>query len=55
MNIIEKLKALILIKEEGNEIKTVNSYLSGQEIRKIAKENYKVMKSLEAYKYRKAP
>ena len=55
MNIIEKLKALILKKEEGNEIKTVNSYLSGKEIRKIAKENSKVMKRLEAYKYRKAP
>ena len=32
-----------------------NSYLSGKEIRKIAKENSKVMKRLEAYKYRRAP
>ena len=29
-------------------------YLSGKEIRAIAKENAKVMKRLEAYKYRKA-
>ena len=55
MNIIEKLKSLILRKEDSNEVKTVNSYLSGKEIRKIAKENSKVMKRLEAYKYRKAP
>ena len=31
------------------------AYLSGKEIRKIAKENSKVMKRLEAYKYRRAP
>ncbi len=37
-----------------NETKTKGSYLSGKEIRKIAKENKKVMKRLEAYKYRKA-
>ena len=30
------------------------NYLSGREIRAIAKENAKVMKRLEAYKYRKA-
>ena len=30
------------------------NYLSGKEIRAIAKENAKVMKKLEAYKYRKA-
>ncbi|MBR6514153.1 MAG: ABC transporter ATP-binding protein [Clostridia bacterium] len=30
-----------------------NNYLSGKEIRAIAKENKKVMKRLEAYKYRK--
>ena len=54
MNIIEKLKSLILKKEDAGEIKTTNSYLSGKEIRKIAKENGKVMKRLEAYKYRKA-
>ena len=29
------------------------NYLSGKEIRAIAKENKKVMKRLEAYKYRK--
>ncbi len=54
MNIIEKLKGLILKNKDGNEVKTTNSYLSGKEIRKIAKENSKVMKRLEAYKYRKA-
>ena len=54
MNIIEKLKNLILKKEEASEVKTTNSYLSGKEIRKIAKDNSKVMKRLEAYKYRKA-
>ena len=31
-----------------------SSYLSGKEIRKIAQENKKVMKRLEAYKYRRA-
>ena len=30
-----------------------SNYLSGREIRKIAKENNKVMKQLEAYKHRK--
>ncbi|MBE6675104.1 MAG: ABC transporter ATP-binding protein [Ruminococcaceae bacterium] len=54
MTIIEKLKGLILKNKDGNEVKTTNSYLSGKEIRKIAKENSKVMKRLEAYKYRKA-
>ena len=54
MNIIEKLKGLILKKDGSSEVKTTNSYLSGKEIRKIAKENSKVMKRLEAYKYRKA-
>ena len=35
--------------------KTTNkNYLSGKEIRAIAKENARVMKRLEAYKYRKA-
>ncbi|MBE5939018.1 MAG: ABC transporter ATP-binding protein [Lachnospiraceae bacterium] len=33
---------------------TKRNYLSGKEIRAIAKENAKVMKRLEAYKYRKA-
>ncbi|MBQ2729796.1 MAG: ABC transporter ATP-binding protein [Clostridia bacterium] len=32
---------------------THNNYLTGREIRKIAKENNKVMKQLEAYKHRK--
>ncbi len=54
MSIIDKLKSLISKDKNGNEVKTVNSYLSGKEIRKIAKENSKVMKRLEAYKYRKA-
>ena len=54
MNIIEKLKSLILKKEDAGEIKTTNSYLSGKEIRRIAKQNGKIMKRLEAYKYRKA-
>ena len=34
--------------------KTGGNYLTGKEIRTIAKENAKVMKRLEAYKYRKA-
>ena len=34
--------------------KEKRSYLSGREVRAIAKENAKVMKRLEAYKYRKA-
>ncbi len=33
---------------------TKNNHLSGKEVRAIAKENKKVMKRLEAYKYRKA-
>ncbi len=43
-------------KNEKIEIKTSNkntSYLSGKEIRAIAKANAKVMKALEKYKYRK--
>ena len=54
MSIIDKLKSLISKNKNGNEVKTANSYLSGKEIRRIAKENSKVMKRLEAYKYRKA-
>ena len=54
MSIIDKLKSLISKDKNGNEVKTANSYLSGKEIRRIAKENSKVMKRLEAYKYRKA-
>ena len=34
--------------------KSGGNYLTGKEIRAIAKENAKVMKRLEAYKYRKA-
>ena len=34
--------------------KTNKNYLSGKEIRAIARENKKIMKSLEAYKNRKA-
>ena len=37
-----------------SEKKNNTGYLSGKEIRAIAKENAKVMKRLEAYKYRKA-
>ncbi len=39
-------------KQENNNAKT--GYLTGKEIRAIAKENAKVMKRLEKYKYRKA-
>ena len=38
----------------GQEKKSKSSYLTGREIRRIAKENKKVMKRLEAYKYRRA-
>ena len=48
----EKLQNLDANKEQ--EAKTKSSYLTGKEIRKIAKANKKVMKRLEAYKYRKA-
>ena len=37
-----------------NDKKSGGNYLTGKEIRAIAKENAKVMKRLEAYKYRKA-
>ena len=36
-----------------NKKKSGGNYLSGKEIRAIAKENAKVMKELEAYKNRK--
>ena len=39
---------------EKNTKKTNKNYLSGREVRAIAKENAKVMKKLEAYKNRKA-
>ncbi|MBQ7226659.1 MAG: ABC transporter ATP-binding protein [Clostridia bacterium] len=49
----EKLQNVSL--EEGaKEEKSKSNYLTGKEIRKIAKANSKVMKRLEAYKYRKA-
>lgn len=53
MTFKEKVLSLVnsIIKKEE---KTTN-YLSGKEIRKIAKENAKVMNELEKYKYRKAP
>ena len=54
MNIVNKIKAYFH-KNESNEIKTTsNSYLTGKEIRAIAKENAKVMMRLEKYKNRKA-
>ncbi len=37
-----------------NKQKKASSYLTGKEIRAIAKENAKIMKKLEKYKYRKA-
>lgn len=45
------------MKKQEETIKTQKDkhYLSGKEIRAIAKENAKVMKRLESYKYRKAP
>lgn len=42
-------------KEETIKTQKEKQYLSGKEIRAIAKENAKVMKRLESYKYRKAP
>ncbi len=53
MTFKEKVLSLVnsIIKKEE---KSTN-YLSGKEIRKIAKENAKVMNELEKYKYRKAP
>ncbi len=54
MGLFDKLKSLISKKQSGDEVKTASSYLSGREIRKIAKENARVMKRLEAYKYRRA-
>ena len=57
MNIKEKINSL-LKKDGAGEIKTAgksSSYLTGREIRAIAKENAKVMNRLEKYKNRKAP
>lgn len=42
-------------KQETIKTQKDKQYLSGKEIRAIAKENVKVMKRLESYKYRKAP
>ena len=53
MAFIDKIKKLFN-KGEANEVKTVNSYLTGSEIRRIAKENKQIMNRLEKYKYRKA-
>ena len=51
MKLVEKLKNL-----SGKQADTKQSknYLTGKEIRAIAKENSKVMFRLEKYKYRKA-
>lgn len=56
MNIIKKLFSSSE-GEENNEIKVApkTGYLSGREIRAIAKANKKIMNRLEKYKYRKAP
>ncbi len=57
MSIKEKINSL-LKKDGGDEVKTAGksaSYLTGREIRAIAKENAKVMNRLEKYKNRKAP
>ncbi len=45
--LFEKLRGKLIPKRSGN-------YLTGKEIRKIAKENSKIMLRLERYKYRKA-
>jgi len=55
MKLIDKIKEM-LGKGGDTEIKTSgksNSYLTAKEIREIARANAKVMKRLEAYKYRK--
>lgn len=52
MSVFDKIKAVF--KKEDEEGQKRN-YLSGREIRAIAKENAKVMNKLEKYKHRKAP
>lgn len=52
MKLVELLKK---ITGKDSEKQTSGSYLTSQEIRAIAKENAKIMYSLEKYKYRKAP
>ncbi len=49
MNIIDKIKSL----GKKNDTTEEKHYLTGKEIRQIAKENSKVMKTLEKKKYRK--
>ena len=53
MKLVDKIKELTGKQENGTE-KSKN-YLTGKEIRAIAKENSKIMFRLEKYKYRKAP
>ena len=53
MNVIEKIKSLLGKGEEKPQEKS-RAYLTGREIRAIAKENAKVMMRLERYKKRKA-
>ncbi len=52
MKLVDKIKALTGNKTE--EVAKSKNYLTGKEIRAIAKENSKIMFRLEKYKYRKA-
>ena len=52
MKLVELLKK---ITAKNGEKESSGSYLTSKEIRDIAKENAKIMRSLEKYKYRKAP
>ena len=52
MKLVDKIKELT--GKGGNESAKSKNYLTGKEIRAIAKENSKVMYKLERYKYRKA-
>ena len=52
MEWLNKIKKLLPFSKKDEGQKT--GYLSGKEIRQIAKANAKVMKQLEKYKYRKA-
>ena len=53
-NMMEKENSQDALSQENGKTTKKSSYLTGKEIRKIAKANKKVMKRLEAYKYRKA-
>ena len=53
MKLVDKIKDLTGNKDNATSAKSKN-YLTGKEIRAIAKENSKVMFRLEKYKYRKA-